>query len=314
MKKLYFLSLALFSVASFGQSVVITRVVDGTLPHDGCDGTTEFSPKIVEMYVSGTIDFGANDYRLEVEANGAANEGEINWNNFIYLSGLGEVTDSFVYTVSIPNDFDTGQPLYEEGVLPIFTELYPSITTALISKFAPNINGNDALRIATYDEGDNLISVIDQFGNPLDITGGSSDYNAVWAYQDSYTTRKVNIVPNDGNFTNDSFEYAGNNALDGATCAEFTAAVNLGGVLSTKNFDAVSGLKMFPNPLSGNILNITSDANASKTVAIYDVLGKQVLNTVVTNETVNVSGLTSGVYIVKVTEEGKTATRKLVVK
>ena len=59
---------------------------------------------------------------------------------------------------------------------------------------------------------------------------------------------------------------------------------------------------------------ISSILVSLKTVAIYDVLGKQVLNTVVTNETVNVSGLTSGVYIVKVTEEGKTATRKLVVR
>lgn len=76
----------------------------------------------------------------------------------------------------------------------------------------------------------------------------------------------------------------------------------------------ISDLKMFPNPLSGNILNITSNADAAKTVAIYDVLGKQVVNTVATNGTVNVSGLTSGVYIVKITEEGKTATRKLVVR
>ena len=32
------------------------------------------------------------------------------------------------------------------------------------------------------------------------------------------------------------------------------------------------------------------------------------------NNAVNVSKLTSGVYIVKVTEDGKTATRKLVIK
>lgn len=76
----------------------------------------------------------------------------------------------------------------------------------------------------------------------------------------------------------------------------------------------IAGLKMFPNPLTGNVLNITSDANASKAVAIYDVLGKQVVNTITANGTVNVSGLTAGIYIVKITEEGKTATRKLVVK
>ncbi|MGQ2982887.1 T9SS type A sorting domain-containing protein [Flavobacterium sp.] len=76
---------------------------------------------------------------------------------------------------------------------------------------------------------------------------------------------------------------------------------------------AIAGLKLFPNPLKGNVLNITSDANATKTVAIFDVLGKQVVNTTTANNSINVSNLTSGVYIVKITEEGKTATKKLVV-
>lgn len=76
---------------------------------------------------------------------------------------------------------------------------------------------------------------------------------------------------------------------------------------------AIAGLKVFPNPLKGNVLNITSDANATKTVEIFDVLGKQVVNTTTANTSINVSSLTSGVYIVKITEEGKTATKKLVV-
>lgn len=80
------------------------------------------------------------------------------------------------------------------------------------------------------------------------------------------------------------------------------------------NQNNIAGLKVYPNPLTGNVLNITSDNNADKTVAVYDVLGKQVLTAQVINGTVNVSALTSGVYIVKVTEEGKTATKKLVVR
>lgn len=76
----------------------------------------------------------------------------------------------------------------------------------------------------------------------------------------------------------------------------------------------ISGLKMFPNPVSGSILNIASDNNFDKKIIVFDVLGKQVLNAEVVNGTVNIEGLTAGVYIVKITEEGKTATRKLVVK
>jgi len=74
----------------------------------------------------------------------------------------------------------------------------------------------------------------------------------------------------------------------------------------------IANLKLYPNPVTGNIFNVTSNTNGVKSVAIFDVLGKQVLNTTTANGTVNVSDLNAGVYMVKITEEGKTATRKLV--
>lgn len=86
------------------------------------------------------------------------------------------------------------------------------------------------------------------------------------------------------------------------------------GTLNTKNFNAIDGLKMYPNPVSGNNLYFESNANTAKQVQVYDVLGKQVINTTVNNNSLNVANLNAGVYIVKITEEGKTATRKLVVK
>jgi len=75
----------------------------------------------------------------------------------------------------------------------------------------------------------------------------------------------------------------------------------------------IASLKIYPNPVTNGKFSISTDSNTEKTVAIFDVLGKQVVNTKVL-ETVNVSNLKSGVYIVKITEEGKTATRKLVIK
>jgi len=76
----------------------------------------------------------------------------------------------------------------------------------------------------------------------------------------------------------------------------------------------IAGLKLFPNPLnSGATLNITSNNTADKSVAIFDILGKQVFSGATVRGTVNTSNLTAGVYIVKITEGNKTATRKLVV-
>jgi len=79
------------------------------------------------------------------------------------------------------------------------------------------------------------------------------------------------------------------------------------------NQNSIEGLKVYPNPVTNGTLYINTTANASKEVVIYDVLGKQVVKTT-TENAVNVSKLNAGVYIVKVTEEGKTATRKLVIK
>ncbi|WP_294824294.1 T9SS type A sorting domain-containing protein [uncultured Flavobacterium sp.] len=104
----------------------------------------------------------------------------------------------------------------------------------------------------------------------------------------------------------------GNVEIDEMRVGETYASVTPATTAGVKE-SAIAGLKVYPNPLKGNVLNITSDANATKAVAIFDVLGKQVVNTKTANTSINVSSLTSGVYIVKITEEGKTATKKLVV-
>ena len=82
--------------------------------------------------------------------------------------------------------------------------------------------------------------------------------------------------------------------------------------LSVKQ-NAISGLSVYPNPVTDGNLYITSDSSEAKTVAVYDILGKQVLNAKTSNNTVNVSSLKGGAYIVKITEEGKTDTRKLII-
>lgn len=94
----------------------------------------------------------------------------------------------------------------------------------------------------------------------------------------------------------------------GTTWAQVT-----GGTLGT-NDNNITGLKMYPNPVSNGTLFIETAANAEKTVAIYDVLGKLVLTSTTAENAINVSAIRTGVYIVNITEEGKTATRKLVIK
>lgn len=84
--------------------------------------------------------------------------------------------------------------------------------------------------------------------------------------------------------------------------------------LGTISFDAIDGLNMYPNPSNGNTLYFTTAVNAELDIQVYDMLGKQIINSKVLNNALNISSLNQGVYIVKITEEGKTATRKLVVR
>ena len=75
----------------------------------------------------------------------------------------------------------------------------------------------------------------------------------------------------------------------------------------------IAGLNVYPNPVKDGNLYITSNSSEAKTVSVYDILGKQVLNAKTSNNAVNVSSLKGGAYIVKITEEGKTYTRKLII-
>jgi hypothetical protein len=79
------------------------------------------------------------------------------------------------------------------------------------------------------------------------------------------------------------------------------------------NKNTITGLNVYPNPVSNGTLYITSSSNSEKLIVIYDVIGKQIMNTITANNTVNVSDLKNGIYIVKITEDGKTDTKKLII-
>ncbi|GGZ85061.1 T9SS type A sorting domain-containing protein [Algibacter mikhailovii] len=78
----------------------------------------------------------------------------------------------------------------------------------------------------------------------------------------------------------------------------------------------IQGLTIYPNPAysSGKLIYITSERNALKHIEFYDVLGKRIFNTKITGRELDISNLKKGVYIIKVTENTKSETRKLVIR
>jgi hypothetical protein len=76
----------------------------------------------------------------------------------------------------------------------------------------------------------------------------------------------------------------------------------------------IDGLSFYPNPVSNGKIYITSKSGLDKDISIFDVLGKLVFQTSLSTKELNVSALSSGVYIIKIKEGDATATRKLIVK
>ena len=81
--------------------------------------------------------------------------------------------------------------------------------------------------------------------------------------------------------------------------------------MSTKE-NNIEGLNIFPNP-ADDVLNITSNNAVEKNVQLFDLTGKKVLD-VTTVSQINVSSLKAGIYVAKINEAGKTATRKVIIK
>ena len=82
--------------------------------------------------------------------------------------------------------------------------------------------------------------------------------------------------------------------------------------LGTASF-ANAAFNLFPNPAK-NILNIkTNDTIAMKLAQIYDLSGKLVITTTVTNEAINVEKLNSGTYLLLLRDDaGKVYSQKFI--
>ena len=78
--------------------------------------------------------------------------------------------------------------------------------------------------------------------------------------------------------------------------------------------NSIEGLTIYPNPVNNGKIFISSAKNLSKTVEIFDVLGKKKLSTSLSGNALDISKLTSGVYIIKIAEGNTVETRKLIIR
>ena len=84
-------------------------------------------------------------------------------------------------------------------------------------------------------------------------------------------------------------------------------------VLSINNENFIEGFKVYPNPTK-NSFSIETSFNGEKSVQIFDILGKNVFSkTISGNNKIEQLNLKSGIYLLKVSENGKSTSSKLII-
>ncbi|MGL2965138.1 T9SS type A sorting domain-containing protein [Flavobacterium sp. XGLA_31] len=227
----------------------------------------------------------------------------------IYASFLVNVTDLTNVTATVPETYFAGLTDPAKGYKArIFTKVTSGQYQLGLDAASTTTNYDATLR----NPGDVVLVVVgyDFTANTLSawINPDLSTLNA--STPATLTSTPTAAITDLGGFI---LRQDSNTTTPSITFDELRIADSIGGLLAVAQ-NNITGLKVYPNPVSHGTLFIETTANATKVVTIYDVLGKQVLNATTADNAINVSSLNAGVYVVKITEEGKTATRKLVIK
>lgn len=96
--------------------------------------------------------------------------------------------------------------------------------------------------------------------------------------------------------------------VDNLSIAETFAAVTL-----TSKVFKTNAFNLYPNPTKNDFITISSNRSGSIQVQVFDILGKQVIDSFVANGRLNISKLNTGMYLVKLTQKAATVTKKLIV-
>ena len=90
---------------------------------------------------------------------------------------------------------------------------------------------------------------------------------------------------------------------------------NVNAITLSTSKDLINGFTVYPNPVNNGEFYVSTALNSVKSIQIFDMLGKEVYSkNVEANEIIKTSNLRAGVYILKVAENDKLATTKLVIK
>ena len=84
--------------------------------------------------------------------------------------------------------------------------------------------------------------------------------------------------------------------------------------LSTEIFNSIEDLNIYPNPVNKDGFYIRTTSRTKIAVRLFNILGKEILSkTINNNEKIETQNLKSGIYILKVIQDNKTALSKIII-
>jgi hypothetical protein len=215
----------------------------------------------------------------------------------------------------------------------------PSFTIILTDNFTGSIgddlDGADNGTLDTSSLGTILdaVGVSDAVADDLTLYGsilGGTDilYNGQFepltAFRDGTTGDWYNTVTINFGEANEAiavFDISGTQVAAGDFDIDPTTGATFGSANPSRTTASVNDFNkklfsVYPNPTNTGSVSVVSSNRfnfGSTNIAIYDVLGKQVINKVMTSKKLDVSLLNTGVYIMKITQGKATTTKKLVI-
>ena len=191
-------------------------------------------------------------------------------------------------------------PLVSHSDAPSFSIDYFITETGYEGDGTLNESGSDRLRIYVIDFEENIeYDIINTTGNDINDLGIEGQWINGFVELPGIVTggRTFQLI----------IEVRCNSAAE----AFFFDNVFFSGILDVRENNNTF-FSLLPNPATKGFVFIRSKIKGDKNIAVFDALGKQVTNTIITNDRLDVSALTSGVYFIKISQGMASTIKKLV--
>ncbi len=312
MKKITFLAAILISAASFAQVASTsfeepeaiggkyTDLDDPTTAHPLADNAAE--PIVNFTSTGGEMGFSASYAPYDEPGDGLSDGDFVGVTTFTPTGSDPYPDGEKGYQIS---DVDGNYILEFDEIVssstgPSFSLNYFIADTGYEGDGTENATGSDRIRIYVKDlTNDTEHDILNSTGTNIE------DLGLQGAWQSGNTTD----LSGDGS----TFQLVIEVRCNSSNEAFFFDNIQFEGSLGLGN-NTQETFSVYPNPVTNGYVNISSTISGEKNISVFDVLGKQVINTTISSERLNVSELTTGVYIMKITQNGISSTKKLVIR